>query len=130
MAATFYPKFKTALLKGDVDLDAATLKIALIDTGTYTYNAAHDFYDDLSGVVGTDQTLANVTIGVVSEGTIDADNPTWSGLAGATVEAYVMYISTGVAGTSRLVSYHDGVTLTPDGSNVTLNFHANGIATL
>jgi hypothetical protein len=55
MANAIYPKYKQALLTGDsnIDIESGTVKVALVDTGTYTYNAAHDFYDDVSaGVVG------------------------------------------------------------------------------
>ena len=51
MANAIYPAAKDSFLKGEIDLIDDTIKIALVDTGTYTYNAAHDFYNDLSGVM-------------------------------------------------------------------------------
>jgi len=131
MANAVYPKFKEALIdaSSNVDLNDGTVKVALVDTGTYAYNAAHDFYDDVSaGVVGTPQTIANTT---VTNGLLDGDDVTFSALSGATVEALVIYIDTGVAGTSRLVAYIDtgvtGLPLTPSGTDVTLLWNASGI---
>jgi hypothetical protein len=34
----------------------------LVDTGTYTFSTAHDFYNDLSGVIGTDQRIGTPTV--------------------------------------------------------------------
>jgi hypothetical protein len=133
MANAIYPKYKEALLDGaaNTDVNDGTVKAALIDTGTYTYSAAHDFYDDVSGVVGTPQTIANTT---VTSGTFDGDNVTFTAVTGATCEALIIYIDTGVAGTSRLVAYQDtGVTnlpVTPNGGDITITWDAAGIFTL
>lgn len=127
MASAIYPTFKDLLLNDGLtgNITGLNLKVALVDTGTYTYNAAHDFHDDLSGIVATSGNLTNVT---VSSGTLDADNVTISGVSGATVEAVVFYIDTGTSGTSPLISFIDGLTLTPDGGNVTVTI--NSIANL
>ena len=55
MANAIYPKYKEAAIGGgaNTDLLTETVKVALVDTGTYIYDAVHDFYDDLSGIVGT-----------------------------------------------------------------------------
>lgn len=130
MANAIYPIYKQALLDGltNIDLNDGTVKVALVDTGTYTYSAAHDFYDDLSGVVGTDQTIANTT---VTTGLFDGDNVTFSAVTGNTVEALVIYIDTGTPGTSRLVAYIDtsvtGLPVTPNGGDITITWNASGI---
>jgi hypothetical protein len=130
MANAIYPKYKEALLDGsaNIDVNDGTVKVALVDTGTYTYNAAHDFLDDISGVVGTAQTIANTT---VTNGLFDGDNVTYTAVSGNTVEALIIYIDTGVAGTSRLVAYIDtGVTnlpVTPNGGDITITWNASGI---
>ena len=51
MANAIYPKYKQALLdaSANVDLNDGTVKVALIDTGAYTYNAANEFYSDVAG---------------------------------------------------------------------------------
>jgi hypothetical protein len=133
MANAIYPKYKEALLDGstNIDVNDGTVKVALIDTGTYTYSSAHDFYDDVSGVVGTPQTINNTT---VTNGTFDGDNVTFSAVSGSSVEALIIYIDTGVAGTSRLVAYIDtgvtGLPVTPNGGDITITWDAAGIFTL
>ena len=130
MANAIYPLYKQALLDGDtnIDLNDGTVKVALIDTGTYTYSAAHDFYDDLTGVVGTPGTIANTT---VTTGLFDGDNVTFSAVTGNSVEALIIYIDTGVAGTSRLVAYIDtgvtGLPVTPNGGDITVTWNGSGI---
>lgn len=134
MANAIYPLYKQALLAADANVDLAAadpVKAALVDTGTYTYNAAHDFLDDLTGVVGTAQTITTPT---VTNGTLDGDNVTFTAVSGATVEALVIYIDTGVSTTSRLVAYIDtdqtGLPVTPNGGDITITWNASGIFTL
>ena len=130
MANAIYPIYKAALLAGltNIDLDTGTVKVALIDTGTYTYSAAHDFYNDLSGVVGTPQTIANTT---VTTGLFDGDNVTFTAVSGATVEALVIYIDTGNTATSRLEAYIDtgvtGLPVTPNSGDIVITWNASGI---
>lgn len=130
MANAIYPIYKAAILDAaaNSDLNDGTVKVALVDTGTYTYSAAHDFYDDLSGVVGTDQTIANTT---VTAGLFDGDNVTFTAVTGASVEALVIYIDTGSAATSRLVAYIDtgvtGLPVTPNGGDISITWNASGI---
>lgn len=132
MANAIYPKFKEAVLSGGAnhDMSAGTVKAALVDTGTYTYAATHEFLSDLSGRVGTDQTLISKTF---TDGAFDSGDPTWSALSGSTVEAIVLYIDTGVPGTSRLIAYIDtatGLPLTPNGGDATFAVNASGWFTL
>lgn len=124
MASVIYPKYKEALLTGssNISLTTGTVKVDLIDTGTYTYSAAHDFYDDVSGSVATTGALANKT---VTSGVFDADDTSWSAVSGATAEALIIWIDTGTPSTSRLVAYIDsgtGLPVTPNGNNINLTF--------
>jgi hypothetical protein len=130
MANAIYPLYKQSLLDGDTNIDVndGTVKVALVDTGTYTYSSAHQFLSDLTGVVGTVQTIANTT---VANGLFDGDNVTYTAVSGSSVEALVIYIDTGVAGTSRLVAYIDtgvtGLPVTPNGGDITVTWNASGI---
>jgi hypothetical protein len=131
MANAIYPLYKQALLDGssDIDVNDGTVKAALLDTGTVAYNAAHDFYNDVSaGVIGTPQTIANTT---VTNGLFDGDDVTFSSVSGNSVEAIVIYIDTGNAATSRLVAYIDtgvtGLPVTPNGGNIAITWNASGI---
>lgn len=125
MAAAFYPTGLKAILDADIDLLADTIKCALVDTGTYTYSSAHDFYNDVSaGVVGTPGTLDNKT---TTGGVFDADDEVFSAVSGASIEAVIIYKDTGNAATSPLICFIDGLSLTPNGGNITAQFHASGI---
>jgi hypothetical protein len=130
MANAVYPLYKQALLdaSSNTDLNDLTVKVALIDTGTYTYNAAHEFYSSVSGVVGTPQTIANTT---VTTGLFDGDNVTFTAVTGNSAEALLIYIDTGTAGTSRLVAWIDtsvtGLPVTPNGGNIDITWNASGI---
>lgn len=141
MANAIYPIYKTALgsASSNVSLTVDTTTdgpyCALVDTGTYTYSAAHDFYNDLSGIVGTDQRISTPTFGSVSAGTFDGDNLTYTAVSGNSVEALVIYRHNGGANTTwRLVIYIDtgqtGLPVTPNGGNITVTWNASGIFTL
>lgn len=135
MSNNVYPKFKQSLLDADanVSLNENTtddgVYVALVDTGTYTYSAAHQFYSDLSGIVGTPVRIGNTTI---VNGLLDGDNVTVSAVSGATVEALVLYRKNAGANTTwRLVAYIDtsvtGLPVTPNGGDITVTWNASGI---
>ena len=131
MANAIYPLYKQALLdaSANVDLNDGTVKVALIDTGVTTYNAANEFYSSVSaGVVGTPQTINNTT---VTNGLFDGDNVTYTAVTGNSVEALLIYIDTGSAATSRLVAWIDtsvtGLPVTPNGGDITITWNASGI---
>lgn len=132
MANALYPKWKEAIAQATANSSlTGTVKVALVDTGTYTYSAAHEFYSSVSGVVGTPQTIGTKTY---TNGVFDGADVTFTAVSGSTVEALVIYIDTGTAGTSRLVAYIDtGVTnlpVTPNGGDITITWNASGIFAL
>lgn len=128
MANALYPKFKEACLQGNINMSSGTVKVALIDTGTYTYSAAHEFYSSVSGVVGTPVTLGTKTF---TNGLFDAADATFTAVTGSTAEAIIIYIDTGTAGTSRLIEYLDtgatGLPVTPNGGDISITWNASGI---
>lgn len=135
MANAIYPLYKEALISGgaNVDLLAGTVKVALVDTGTYTYSAAHQFLTSLTGVVGTAQTIPATK--TATNGTFKTTGTnTFTAVTGNSAEALVLYIDTGVAGTSRLVAYIDtgvtGLPVTPNGGDITITWNASGIFAL
>ncbi len=75
MSNALYPVFKQGLLDKLWDLNTDTVKVSLVTT-SYTYSAAHDFYNDVSAnVVGTPQTITTPTIAL---GVFDGDNVTFT----------------------------------------------------
>ena len=134
MANALYPKWKEQLLQFTTNnnLSAGTVKVALVDTGTYTYSSSHQFYSSVSSaVVGTPQTLGSKTY---TNGTFDAADSTFSAVSGASVEALVIYIDTGSAATSPLVAYIDtgvtGLPVTPHGGDIAVAWNASGLFAL
>jgi activator of HSP90 ATPase len=138
MANAIYPLYKQALLSAgansSLDQDDTTNGpfVALVDAGTYSYSSGHDFYNDLSGVVGTDQRIATPT---VSAGVFDGDNVTFTAVSGASVEALVIYRKNSGANTTwRLVAYIDtsvtNLPVTPNGGDISITWNASGIFAL
>jgi hypothetical protein len=137
MANAIYPKYKEALLNNSAN-SAITgsgttgLYVALVDTGTYTYSSAHEFYSSLSGVVGTDQEITTPTL---TNGVVDGGDVTFSAVSGNSAEAIVIYRKNAGANTTwRLVAYIDtgqtGLPVTPNGGNITITWNASGIFAL
>ena len=129
MANALYPKWKEAIVQATSNSSlGGTVKIALVDTGTYTYSASHEFLSSLSGVVGTAQTLATKTF---TNGVFDAADVTFTAVSGASVEALVIYVDTGSSATSRLVAYIDtgqtGLPVTPNGGDINVTWSGSGI---
>ncbi len=138
MANAIYPKWKETIMKAEAnsELDSATgatgVYVALVDTGTYTYSSAHQFYSSLSGVVGTDQEILTKT---QTSGVFDGDNVTFPAVTGATVEALVIYRKNGGANTTwPLIAYIDtsvtGLPVTPNGGDIGITWNASGIFAL
>lgn len=133
MANAIYPKYKEAILQSaaNSNMSSGTVKVALIDTGTYTYSAAHEFYSSVTGVVGTPQTIGTKTF---TNGIFDGDNVTFTAVTGSSVEALIIYIDTGTAGTSRLIAFIDtsvtGLPVTPNGGDIGITWNASGIFAL
>jgi len=134
MANALYPLWKEQLLQFTTNnnLSAGTVKVALIDTGTYTYSAAHQFYSSATAAaIGTPQTIGSKTF---TNGVFDGADVTFTAVTGNSVEALIIYIDTGVAGTSPLVAYIDtsvtGLPVTPNGGNIAITWNASGIFAL
>lgn len=140
MPNAVYPIWKSAILQASANsaLTSTNVRVAFIDTGTYTYNAAHDFYNDLTGVFPNTR-ATGVALGskTYTNGTFDAADATFTAFSNGSVslEAIVIYIDDGAAdASSRLVLFLDtsitGMPFTPSGSDVTIAWNASGIFTL
>lgn len=133
MANALYPKWKEQLLQftANNNLSSGTVKAALVTAG-YTYSSSDQYYSSVSAsVVGTPQTIGTKTY---TNGVFDGADVSYTSVAGAQVVAIVLYIDTGVAGTSPLVAYIDtGVTnlpVTPNGGDILITWNASGIFAL
>lgn len=134
MANALYPKWKEQLLQftANNDIEAGTVKVALIDTGVYTYASTDQFWSAASSAsVGTPQTIGSKTY---TNGVFDGADVTFTAVTGNSVEALIIYIDTGTASTSPLVAYIDtsvtGLPVTPNGGDISITWNASGIFAL
>ena len=132
MAQALYDSYKQSLLDSSApDLTSATVR-AIFVTSTYTFSAAHDFFDDLTNTVGDGGTArANgEALGgkTITGGVFDATDPVFASVTGTSISAFVLYVDSGVDATSNLIGYFDSIsTISPSAIQVTINFDAAGI---
>lgn len=121
-----------------VDIDADTIRVQFVDTGTYTVNlTTHDFWNDLTGVYPATRAggiaLGTKTIGTVAAGVVDAADTLFAAFANGSVsvEGIVGYKDSGTDSTSDLIFWFDtgitGMPFTPSGGDVTIQWNASGI---
>lgn len=126
MANTLYDYGRELFLAGSISWVNDTIKCVLVDTGTYTYSAAHVSYASVSpGVVGSPSTAFGGK--TVAAGVADANDVTFTAVSGNSVEAIVIY-KDGTPG-SPLIAYIDtaasGLPVTPNGGDITISW-SNG----
>jgi hypothetical protein len=131
MANLVYPRWKQAVIQGGANSSlAGTVKVMLVDSADYTYSGVHEFLSDVpvGGRVGTSAALSGKTF---VDGTFDAADISIAGVTGDSVEQLILFIDTGVEGTSRLVCFMDtgvsGLPLTPANTTVDITWNASGI---
>ena len=113
-----------------------------VDTGTYTYSATHDFFNDLSGTYGDGGTnrasAETITSPTYTNGVFDGADTVFAAVntSGTTVEGIVIFNDdTSADATSHLVAFFDSsITGAPfstsSGAQVTIAWHASGIFSL
>jgi len=110
MANALYPKFKEALLQGQINMLTDTIKAMLVRTG-YTYNPTHQFLSSVSTYNnGRSSALTNKS---VTNGVFDADDIQVTAISATQVIAIVLYKDTGNDNTSPLIAYLDNVSGIP-----------------
>jgi len=103
-----YPKWKETVVQGGANSSlGGTVKALLVDVDDYTYDDSHQYLSDVpSGArVATSAALTSKTF---TSGVFGAGNTTFSAVSGDPSEAVIIFIDTGSAATSQLVSYIDG----------------------
>jgi hypothetical protein len=134
ITAKWYLKGARELAKAGANLEAHTIKYAVLDNTHVPNTDVHDFFADVSAdeIVDADYTAGGETLTVaVNEDTAndeveyDAPNPTWPGpVTGA---FGCIYRDTGNTATSPLLILHD---LGGDQTFSEINFAAEGFAKL
>ncbi|MCO4240842.1 hypothetical protein ACFOW3_13400 [Acidovorax facilis] len=119
MANKLYPLGAQKIL-GAVNLSTDTIKAALL-SDAYTYSAAHEFLSDVSATVL--DTAVTLTSKSITGGVFDAADAVFTLVdPGANAKFVVLYVDTGVAGTSSLLYLVDtatGLTMTTNGGDIT-----------
>lgn len=115
-----------------IDLDTDDIRHILRDEGADAFNAAdQDLADIGAGArISVSADLSSKTVGVVADGTFDHADEVHSAVTGNEFESIDYYKHTGTEGTSPLISNHDDWTnlpMTPNGGNITVSPHANGV---
>lgn len=135
MANAYYDSGRQAFLEGGIDWLTDSIEVVGV-TSAYVFSAAHDF---LSDVPAGDRVFTSGALGTKTStgGTADAADETVSAVSGSAVAALVVFKNTGVEGTSQLICYIDTepdgstpISLTPNGSDVDIQWDAAGIFTL
>lgn len=117
--SALYDSAREGYLAGTYDFDADDVRAVLIDSADYTFSAAHDFLNDVaSGArVGTPVALTGKT---TTAGVADANDTTLTSVTGDPCEAIILFNHTGSDATAELVAYIDGISVTPNGGNITI----------
>jgi hypothetical protein len=125
----FYPSYKAALLDNGVDLISGNVKVCALSS-TYVFSSAHDFHDDLSGIIATSGNLATKTgvAGVFDSANISLGSPA----GGSTITQIVLWRDSGTSATSELVYHFDEdsagnpLSIATDGTEKTISVNASG----
>ncbi|MEU8186016.1 hypothetical protein [Micromonospora carbonacea] len=133
MANGYYTALAEGLMDGSIDLDTATVKVALVRG--YTFSAAHRTVSDVTGaggtINGTSAALANKT---VASGVFDADDTTISATSSASNHGLLLFQASAAAGgadvaasSQRLIAWYDtgtGLPIQPGTGTVTVTWPA------
>lgn len=123
MANKIYPKFKKAAISGGptVNLLTGSVKLVMLDLGTYTYDDTDEFLSDIAGgaQIGISGNLSSKSVSDLAA--FQSGNGRFDAITGTSVEALAMFIDTGSPASSRLVAFFDtgitGLPVTPAGTS-------------
>jgi hypothetical protein len=122
--SAWYNKGKQRFAQGVINWDTADIRCVLIDTDVYTFDAAHEFLSSVTGQVGAVTAMAGRNS---IDGNLGASNTTVTAVSGATVEAVAVCLWVTSAADSPVLFFIDGLTLTPNGSDVQIVWPTTGV---
>lgn len=121
MANTLFDPARKRFLEAQINWMTDTIKVLLIDTGAYTpQTATHEYLSDVSSsarIAGPVTLTSKSTNG----GAADAADVTFTSVAGASIEAILIYKDSGTESTSPLIAWIDtatGLPITPNGGDI------------
>ncbi|NBE80316.1 hypothetical protein [Micromonospora rubida] len=129
----YFTPFAEGVMDGSIDLDTASIKVALVRG--YTFSAAHRYVSDVTGAGGTiNGTSAALANKVVTGGVFDADDTTISATASAVNHGLLLFQASAAAGgadvaatAQRLIAWFDtgtGLPIQPGTGTVTVTWPA------
>lgn len=130
MANAVFPKAKEGFLDGSIDLDTASIKVALVRG--YTYSSAHATVADVTGAGGTlHATSSALSSRTVTNGVFDAADVTYTTPATSTSDhSLLVFQSSAVGGgadvsaaSQRVIAWIDtgtGIPIKPAGGDITV----------
>ena len=138
MANGMFTDFRNGQLSNTslVDFDTDDVVAMFVDHADDTPVIATDnFIDDILSAarvpaIASCPSLASKTIGTVAAGVVDAADTVFTALTGDASESLIVWKDTAVESTSKLIGFWDtatGLPLTPNGGDVTVQWHASGI---
>ena len=116
----------------NIDWRSDTIK-AIRTTSAHTpAKATHDFYDDLTNIVGSAVTLANTTLAITTSVIkLDADDAVWAADSNTARNVHVYDDTPGTNATKPLIHYHANASdVTASGGEWRAAWHANGIVSI
>ena len=131
MSNFVYDKALEAFANGTFNLLADNIKPVLVNELLYTPNQyTHEFLSDIP-VLARVYTGPNLSGKTTTSGILDSDDTVCATVNGATCQAVVLFVDSGLAGTSHLLCHIDtnytGLPFTPTGADVTLRWPVTGI---
>ena len=129
MANAVFPKAKEGFLDGSIDLDTASIKVALVRG--YTYSSSHEFVSDVTASGTLHATSAALTSIDVTDGVFDAADITFTTPGTDNNDhSLLIFQSSAVGGGSdvasssqRLIAWIDtgtGIPIKPAGGDITV----------
>lgn len=136
MSNALWDPGREGFLDGTIN-SSMKMRAYLIDTGAYTFSAAHKFLSSIvagARIAGPSPILANKT---ATNGVFDADDVTITTVTGVSVEAVAIVMAAATDGTAdaadtaqRLVAWIDtatGLPFTPNGGDVILTWDSGAL---
>jgi hypothetical protein len=139
MASGIYNRFKANLMNGVVDLEADTIKVALLDATETSPTVTDNVLTDVIATPGSAPEISGtgytnggetITTGTVTQGATtdwDGDDTSWTSSTFTTYAALI-YDNTATDNLIALIDFGGAQTVTA--GTFTIQWHANGIITL
>jgi|SRR5215471_9825818 len=111
---------------GDLTSAGISVKARLMRTSAYTISQAHQWASQLPATIVADVALGTKVANggtAADPGCFDAGDVTFTAVpSGALIDCLAVYKDTGTPGTSNLLFYIDGFTVTPNGGDITVQW--------